>query len=211
MLQKLVPTMILNANILHLVHPLSLQVVCVQHYSTVQELFYFKHLDTPRLVLPHIQTVNVCFWGYSIIDVWVFLFNSVRMIAISHPPLLTAVLVQLWRVNNTRENRSKLSALVISQIGPLYLLAMIWMTIWCSAKTAEASLVQGRPWQLCPDSMKLHLVWIGCGSDWLSYTPSYLKSHTAWLSEYCTAEKLWHRIDSSCGRHPGSPPYFIYH
>lgn len=51
-------------------------------------------------------------------DIWVFLCNSVRMMAISHPPLLTAVLVQLRGVN-IRENRSKLPALVTNEIGLL--------------------------------------------------------------------------------------------
>lgn len=50
--------------------------------------------------------------------------DAVKMIVISHPPLLSAVFVELWRINNSRENRSNQPALLTSQIGPLQLLAM---------------------------------------------------------------------------------------
>ena len=54
MLQKMVPVVSLKAHIPPLVHPLNL-LIFVQPKCTVSFQLYFKHLDTPHLVLPHIR------------------------------------------------------------------------------------------------------------------------------------------------------------
>lgn len=108
MVLELLPTLISNAHILQwFTH--SYSKLCA--WVKISYFFFFLCVVSVfgrmlHLLLPHIWAVSVteCIQLSAYAFLFFFIACSLfKMIAISHPPLLKAAPVQLWRVNKSRD------------------------------------------------------------------------------------------------------------
>lgn len=171
MFKKRLLMVILNAQIIHFVHPL---------YAYCLSLQYNNYLGTPHLVLPHIQTMCV----FEAFQLWTYGFFCVIhwgwWWSVTHHYSLPCLFSYGELITQEKTDPSCLPLLLV-RLGHYSCWQWIeWHFNALQIPTVETSLAHATAWQFCPNSFNLHLVWTRCDCDWLSYMPSYLKFHTAW-------------------------------